>query len=164
MNNGFKVSSENTLRYIYFHDCPCLKISFLDNALIFDMACLEVLPEHPDNPNKQAHHSGPGKVLLQAPVLVKCEVCKIFGEKIAIDSLAESDFCDFRFLEFEERKEEKGFSAKIFLTFDRPRKYDVAWMEIQYEKSYVMWNELQEVSWFEQDRGNNSFLHKERFS
>ncbi len=148
MNGEFKFISENTIEHISFHDCHCKKLYYLDDVLIFEMEWLEVLPEHPLNPYNQAHQSGEGMVIIQFPVLNKCEAYIHLEEKVNIDSLEDVVFCDVALLGIREIKEDDEFSAQISLT-SRCGGCHFAMLEIKYKKSYVMWNELKELSWFE---------------
>lgn len=152
MNKEFSVLSENTIQYITFHDCLCSKLNYTENTLVFEMEWMEVLSEHPDNPYSQAHQSGVGKVLLQAPKLIKCELYRTPEEKVEIYSLDEIAFCDLWFYDFCELKDKDGYSAKIFFVFENVSEYDVGTIDVEYEKSYVMWNELKDLSWFEDDK------------
>ena len=152
MNKEFKVFSTDTIQYVSFHDCNCLRLYYTDEKLVFEMEWMEVLAEHPMNPYEQAHQSGEGKVVLQSPVLSRCELYRENEDKFEVYLLENIDFCDVELLQVEETESNGMFTLKIYLSFNNNDEYDFASIEIEYKKSYVMWNELRDLSWFEDDK------------
>lgn len=152
MNNDLKFFSEDTIQYISFHDCNCLRLFYTNEKLIFEMEWMEVLADHPMNPYEQAHQSGVGKVIIELPKLNKCELYKGNEEKTEVFLLEKIDFYDVELLQFEETENNKMFTSKIYLSFNNNDEYDFASIEIEYRKSYVMWNELRDKSWFEDEK------------
>jgi len=68
METAFKFFSENTLKYLSFHDCHCSRLYYSDETLIFEMDWMEVLADHPLNPFEKSHQSSAGKFLLLSPI------------------------------------------------------------------------------------------------
>jgi len=151
MDKDYNFLSENTIEHISFHDCHCSKMYYQDDMLVLEMEWLEVGSDHPMNPYNQAHSSGVGKVLIQSPTLIKCELYKEPEEKVNLDSLEKVNFCDIRLLGFGETKEFNGFSSQISFTpiGSCCKEFSFALIDVKYKKSFVMWDELKELSWFE---------------
>ena len=84
MDKDCNFLSENTIEHISFHDCHCSKMYYQDDMLVLEMEWLEVGSDHPMNPYNQAHSSGVGKVIIQSPTLIKCELYKEPEEKVIL--------------------------------------------------------------------------------
>lgn len=154
MEKEYNFISENTTDMIYLHDCDCNAMCYQNHCLIFEMEWMEVLAEHPLNPNSKAHQSGEGKIILFEPQLVECalyENKKLNGElpEQKIVNIEELNFKDMEFLEYTEEKMEDGYLAKMYLIFNNRTAYHSIAIELKFKKSIVMWDELTEESWFE---------------
>lgn len=148
--------SENTTDLISFHDCCCEHFFYEDGCLVFEMEWLEVLAKHPMNPNSQAYQSGESKVVFVEPQIVECvlhENAYVDGEMISreIMNLTEINFRDAEFLNYHEEKTMEGVRAKMFLLFNDDTLFNSIALEIQFKKSLVMWDELKDTSWFEDE-------------
>ena len=153
---NYSFLSENTTNLIAFHDCSCAHFFYENGCLVFEMEWLEVLAKHPLNPNPQAYQSGEGKVIFVEPQIVECvlhESVYVDGKAVSrrITKLDEIDFCDADFINYDEQETDGGFRAKMFLLFSDDTLFDSITLEIQYKKSLVMWDELKETSWFEDE-------------
>ena len=74
------------------------------------------------------------------------------GDKIiaiSVNDLNNVDFQDTILLQYDESKTNDGYKAKIYLLFNNNKEFDSAFIEISYNKSVAMWDELKDVSWFE---------------
>ena len=149
MNKKFNVISENNLEYIDFHDCECSRLYYENDTLVLEMDCMEVLSEHPMNPHDKAHQSGAGMVMLHLPTIEQLVLYKNNSEIISVNDLNNVDFQDTILLQYDESKTNGGYKAKIYLLFNSNKEFDSALIEISYNKSVAMWDELKDVSWFE---------------
>ena len=155
MERHYKYISENSLKYVFLHDCCCSRIHFADNKLIFEMDWMEILAQHPLNPYPQAHQSGPGIIELVHPRIIECTLAESSitqnnPQSIPLGMVAELNFCDAEFRYYTETKNDKCYQAEMYLAFDeRNSLYYGTFIHIAYEKSVVMWNELNDISWFE---------------
>jgi len=73
-------------------------------------------------------------------------------ETLNMCSLIELDFRDVEILKFEETEAGKAFRARLYISFCHSNRYQFASIELDYEKSQVMWNKLNGLSWFEEDK------------
>ena len=149
MNKKFNVISENNLEYIDFHDCECSKLYYENDTIVLEMDCMEVLSEHSMNPHDKAHQSGEGMVMLHLPTIEQLVLYKNNSEIISVNDLNNVDFQDTILLQYDESKTNDGYKAKIYLLFNSNKEFDGALIEISYNKSVAMWDELKDVSWFE---------------
>jgi hypothetical protein len=113
------------------------------------MDWMEILSEHPMNPHDKAHQSGEGMVMLQLPTIEQLVLYKNNSEIISVNDLNNVDFRDTILLQYDESKTNDGYKAKIYLLFNSNKEFDSALIEISYNKSVAMWDELKDVSWFE---------------
>lgn len=151
---NYSVISENTIDFLSLHDCQCSHFYYDKEKLVLEMEWMEVLATHPENPFEKAHQSGEGRIELFSPKIIEGQLhlamkegCPPITRNIAIDDM---DFRDVEVLVCEEEKVQNGFQSKWFFRFDWDHaQYDSIALRICYEKSKVMWNELNEVSWFE---------------
>uniref|UniRef100_UPI004057927E hypothetical protein n=1 Tax=Acetatifactor sp. TaxID=1872090 RepID=UPI004057927E len=147
--------SENTTNLLSLHDCDCSHFYYQNDSLIFEMEWMEVLANHPLNPNLKAHQSGNARIVLESPQIVECVLYEnriVDGEHVArrIAKLEEIDFKEVEFLEYNELQTDSGFKAKMFIIFnERDADFHSIALEVQFQKSIVMWDELKEESWFE---------------
>lgn len=147
---GYKFISENTIKYLSLHDCQCSRLYHTDTTLIFEMEWMEVLSKHPNNPFDKSYQSTEGTIILVNPVV---ELGTLFtdapqGDKL-MSSIEDIDISDFEVLDFIEKSNGNEYKLKLFGQFDVHSKYDFIQMSIKYSSSKVMFNELTEVSWFE---------------
>ncbi len=149
MNKKFNIISENNLEYIDFHDCECSRLYYENDTLIFEMEWMEVLAEHPMNPYNKAHQSDEGMVLLQLPKIEQLILYKNDSEIISVNDFENVDFRNIILLQYDESKTNDGYKTKIYLLFNNNKEFDSALIEISYNKSVTMWDELKDVSWFE---------------
>ena len=70
----------------------------------------------------------------------------------SMNRIEDVDISDFEVLDFIEESNGKEYKLKVFGQFDAHSKYDFIQMSIMYSSSKVMFNELTEVSWFEDKR------------
>ena len=119
------------------------------------MEWMEVLASHPQNPYSQAHQSGPGRIELVHPRIIECTLAESSitqnnPQSIPLSMVEELDFCDAEFRYYTETKNDTCYQAEMYLAFDeRNSLYYGTFIHIAYEKSVVMWNELNDISWFE---------------
>lgn len=154
MLQEYKYISQDTLQYLSLHDCCCRHFYYRHRQLTFEMEWLEVLSEHPLNPYSQAHQSGKSRVEFVNPTIIECvlnENKTRDGQQIfrLIEDIAEIDFCDTEFITFEVKQESNLYYAKFFLLFDADTHYHSISLEIAFESALIMWNELNDISWFE---------------
>lgn len=147
---GYKFISENTIEYLSLHDCQCSRLYYTDMTLIFEMEWMEVLSTHPNNSFDKSYQSTEGKIILVNPIV---ELGILFtgasqGDKL-MSSIEDIDISDFEVLDFIEQSYGNEYKLKLFGRFDAHSKYDFIQMSIKYSSSKVMFNELTEVSWFE---------------
>lgn len=132
----YKFISENTIEYLSLHDCQCLRLYYADTTLIFEMEWMEVLATHPNNPVVEL-----GILLTDAS-----------QRDESMSNIEDVDISDFEVLDFIEESNGNEYKLKLFGQFDAHSKYDFIQMSIKYSSSKVMFNELTEVSWFEDKR------------
>lgn len=155
MENNYKYIHENCLNELELHDCACSHLYFQNDRLIFEMEWMEVLASHPQNPYPQAHQSGPGRIELVHPRIIECTLAESSitqnnPQSIPLSMVEELDFCDAEFRYYTETKNDKSYQAEMYLAFDeRNSLYYGILIHIAYEKSVIMWNELNDISWFE---------------
>lgn len=149
----YRYTSEDTLRYLSLHDCDCSHLYYAEDCLVFVMEWLEVLSSHPLNPFPQAHQSGGGRIELVRPRIVSCSIARREGSRVQnVSDVGELDYSGLEFLDCEEtdrRTKEGVYHAKMYLIFDRDSNYSDISLEVEYEKSRVMWDAFHGVSWFE---------------
>lgn len=149
----YKFISENTIEYLSLHDCQCSRLYHVDATLIFEMEWMEVLATHPNNPFDKSYQSTEGKIILLNPVV---ELGIFFTDASQRDesmsNIEDVDISDFEVLDFIEEANGNEYKLKLFGQFDAHPKYDFIQMSIKYSSSKVMFNELTEVSWFEDKR------------
>lgn len=153
----YQFISENTIKHLSLHDCQCSRLYYRDSTLIFEMEWMEVLSTHPDNPFDKAYQSTEGKVILIHPAI---ELGTLIthapqGDKVVL-AIEDIDICDFEVLDFIEKIDSKECNLTLFGEFHGHSQYDYIQMNIKYSSSKVMFNELTEVSWFEDKRFYNS--------
>ena len=153
MGKDYRYISENTLQYVYLHDCGCRHMHCIDHRLIFEMEWMEILREHPLNPFPHAHQSEEGRIELFDPKIVECTLAVYgSGEICGVDDVRDLDYCGLEFLKYEETYgvEKPGvYRADMYMIFDKASHFRDISMSIEYRKSLVMWDDLKEVSWFE---------------
>lgn len=155
-NKEYTFISENTTKWLSLHDCCCSRFHYENNNLIFEMEWIEVLANHPLNPNEKAYQSGVAQMVFVAPQIIECELAenKYIGNELVsrkIVRVEDLDFCDTEFLIYDEKENDNKCIAKMFLIFDDDTYYNSLVMEIEFEKSIVKWNELISTSWFERE-------------
>lgn len=142
--DNFKYISENTAGELSFHDCCASQISFDNGRLVLEMEWLEVLASHPLNPYPKAHQSGEARVVFEGARIISCSASKgelsVSGEKLTLGGA--------EILKYDEEKTKEGFAAKLDMIAD-DKALEFILIEFTFEKSYVMWNELGDTSWFE---------------
>lgn len=141
---NFRYVSENTTDELSFHDCCASQISFDNGRLVLEMDWLEVLASHPLNPHPQAHQSGEARVVFEGARIVNCSASN--GELKVSDGKFMLGGAEI--LVYDEVKTSKGFAAKLDMIAD-DKDLEFVLIEFTFEKSYVMWNELGDTSWFE---------------
>ncbi|MDE6516387.1 MAG: hypothetical protein K2L18_00850 [Acetatifactor sp.] len=157
MEQHYKYISENSLKELYLHDCDCSHLYFQDDRLIFEMEWMEVLASHPLNPYPQAHQSGPGRIELIHPEIIECSLTENGTahddwKDLQLSKVEELDFSDAEFRDCTETKNDKIYQAEMYLAFyERNAPYYAISIHIAYEKSIVMWDALNDVSWFEDE-------------
>jgi len=149
----YKFISENTIEYLSLHDCQCSWLYYADSTLIFEMEWMEVLATHPNNPFDKSYQSTEGKIILLNPIV---EIGILHTDDSQRDEsmnrIEDVDISDFEVLDFIEESNGNEYKLKVFGQFDAHSKYDFIQMSIMYSSSKVMFNELTEVSWFEDKR------------
>ena len=88
-------------------------------------------------------------VMLHLPTIEQLVLYKNNSEIISVNDLNNVDFQDTILLQYDESKTNDGYKAKIYLLFNSNKEFDSALIEISYNKSVAMWDELKDVSWFE---------------
>lgn len=146
---SFSVISKDTEKHLILHDCDCNHLYFKDGSLTMEMEWMEVLASHPNNPFSQAHQSGEGKIVFYNPKLCVGNLTLRDDKSIAINSLVEIDYRDFETLDFEIEQSNIGRHLKLFGVLMSSKKISFVNLEIDYENADVMWNKLNDVSWFE---------------
>lgn len=146
---NFKVRSLNTTKYITLHDCDCKRLYFKDSELVMEMEWMEISAEHPENPYDKAHQSGNGKIEFSDPVIIDFKIfptsgdtqvpcnCEPSLEEIEILSFFENDTItnQYKYVRIDALSSDNDFISIEFL----------------YKNSYIMWNELNGESWFEDE-------------
>lgn len=147
---AYAVVSKNTVDRLSLHDCECSALYSTSGKLTLEMDWMDVLPEHPNNPWPEARQSGPGRIELLEPVLVRGELYPSFADKHP-EALKEISAVRFRrliLLSFAERAAECGYDSEIFAVFTGDAAYDSLRLEVRYRASSVMWDSLGKTSWF----------------
>ncbi|MDE7222502.1 MAG: hypothetical protein K2O34_01820 [Acetatifactor sp.] len=152
MEQHYKYISENSLSYVYLHDCCCRLIHFEDSRLIFEMEWMEILAQHPLNPYPQAHQSGPGRIEFISPRIIDSALAETGVDTVRqLYAAEEFDFRDTEFLRYSEEKNGNLYQAVMYLIFYDNTAYNNLAIELTFEKSLIMWDELNDVSWFEDE-------------
>lgn len=162
MAQDYRYISENTLQYVYLHDCDCSHLCYLEGRLIFVMEWMEILREHPLNPFGQAHQTGAGRIELIHPKIVECTLAmRGDGEIQRVCDVRELDYSALECLKCEETCLKDGdscttekadvYCADCYMLFDRDSCYYDLSLRVEYVKSLVMWDAFHDVSWFERE-------------
>ena len=142
--------NKNTIEYLSLHDCQCSRLYYADTTLIFEMEWMEVLATHPNNPFDKSYQSTKGKIILLNPVVeIGRLLTDVSQRDESMSNIEDVDISDFEVLDFIEESNSNEYKLKLFGQFDAYSKYDFIQMSIKYSSSKVMFNELTEVSWFE---------------
>lgn len=143
----WKTNSKNTTEYIYLHDCLCNN-AFLENKkLTLEMDYMEILDSHPENPHNQAHQTGKGRIEFNGIIILKADIYRN-NKKTKIKDI--NNF-EIEILDYDEIViNEKYKYAKIFGEVGEQND----WIDIKilFENSMLRWNELKDVSWFEDEK------------
>ncbi len=139
----YKVKSVDTTKYISLHDCCAKKIFLKGSALTLEMEWMEIDAEHPENPNGKAHSSDEGVIVFEEVIILD-----INGEKCVNNLFDEYD--DMEIMGFGETAVNSLYRYGVLDFFDESNNY--VCITFLFKKSTVMWNELTDVSWFEERR------------
>lgn len=151
----YKFISENTTGLLSLHDCDCSHFYYQNDSLVFEMEWMEILANHPQNPNSKAYQSGGGMIILESAQLIECILNqKNAGGEVSVErritDIEEINFRDTEILAYNEMRTAGGFEAKMYMDFyEKDSSFNSIVLEVQFQKSIVMWNELDDVSWFE---------------
>lgn len=145
----YQFKSINTADHLSLHDCVCKRLCGKDSTLVFDMEWMEVLESHPDNPYDEAHQSGEGKIILKHPSKIEGKIESANKENVLVFSNAgEIDIQNFEVLTFDVDELPSGFKLRLYGLFSHNPNYDYIEIDLEFETSEVMFNELGEKSWF----------------
>lgn len=178
MEKEYRYKSENTLQYVYLHDCDCSHLyykaqgnlllseemstakalsglkeqncadSMDSGCLVFEMEWMEILRGHPLNPFRQAYQTGEGRIELLDPRIVECTLAS--GGDGAIRQVEDCRELDLYGLEFLDYEETQGCCAEMYMVLDRGAQYRGIYLKVAYAKSIVMWDDFNGVSWVEE--------------
>lgn len=144
----YKVQSQNTTKFIDLHDCDCSCFRYDGADITLGMEWMEILAEHPDNPFEKAHQSGEGMIKFEAPIILGGKISKQDGTTEIINA----DVFAFYDTELTYYFENDTISTKYkYAQIDAfgSGGRDFITIEFLFKKSVIMWNELNEESWFE---------------
>lgn len=137
----YKTKSKNTTQFINLHDCQCQHLIYENSKLTLEMEWIEVLAEHPENPYNMAHSSDNGLIELNDVIIInyKTDNKKILTNKpFQIDDIEIYSFSEYSIINSEYKYIEiSGFADNFIM------------LEILFRESYVKWNNLDDVSWFD---------------
>lgn len=147
----YKISSENTTKYIDLHDCICSHLHYKNKKLIFEMEWMEILSSHPLNTYNEAHQSSEGIIELKSPIILNIETYKYNGDKIESPELKNFNFYNLEINDYDEFFISKEYS---YITFygsngNKDEEYDYITFDCLFKGSTVKWDELKNISWFE---------------
>lgn len=148
----YKFVSKNTVDQLSLHDCECSRLYYSAHSLVFEMEWMEVLASHPDNPHSKAHQSGEGMIVLYDPIIISAQLTG-GSEPDKTLSLESIDVSSIELLDFDEQLTDGGYMLNLFGQLGSGAGYDFIVMRLTYRSSEVMFDELEQPSWFE----NNSF-------
>lgn len=149
---SYKYVSKNTIRYLNMHDCDCERIfySLENHNFILNMEWMEVLKNHPNNPYNKSYQSGPGIIELINPSLIECSLIPMNNdEALSYKLLKDVDIKDIEILQFNEEKVDGQYRLNIFGEYNEKSDFLGIKIIINYTESIVMFNKLENVSWFE---------------
>ena len=111
------------------------------------MDYMEILNNHPENPHNQAHQTGKGRIEFNGIIILKADIYRN-NKKTKIKDI--NNF-EIEILHYDEIViNEKYNYAKIFGEVGEQND----WIDIKilFENSMLRWNELKDVSWFEDEK------------
>ncbi len=153
----YKTESKNTTQFINLHDCQCKRLSYNNSKIVLEMEWIEILGEHPENPYDMAHSSDEGLIELNDVIIidyiidygnnhtVTTEINKSFKiDDIEIYSYSENSNInsEYRYAEI------SAFTPDNFIM-----------LEILFKESCVKWNNLDNISWFENEKNQKAEKH-----
>lgn len=149
----YKTESKNTTQFINLHDCQCQHLIYENSKLTLEMEWIEVLAKHPENPYNMAHSSDNGLIELNDVIIInyKTDNKKISTNKpFQIDDIEIYSFSEYSLINSEYKYAEiSGFIATSQFMI----------LEILFKKSCVKWNDLDDISWFENERNQKEEKH-----
>lgn len=146
----YKTESRNTTQFIYLHDCQCKRLSYSGSQILLEMEWIEVLGEHPANPYNMAHSSDEGLIELNDVIIIDYR-----NEKsIKIEGPFElNDIEIYSYSEYSINSEYKYAEISAYT----PDNFII--LEILFKESFVKWNNLEGVSWFESEANQKAEKH-----
>lgn len=141
----YKVKSINTVKYISLHDCCAKKIVSKDSTLTLEMEWMEIDAEHPENPNGKAYSSDEGIIVFEDVIVLDVT---INDEKSS--SVVFQEYSNAIIMGFGEINVNSVYRYGVLDLLDNSDGY--VCITFLYKKSVIMWNELTDVSWFEDRR------------
>lgn len=142
---NYRVKSINTTKYISLHDCCCKRMFLEDSALTLEMEWMEIDAEHPENPNSKAYSSDEGIIVFEDVIVLDVT---INDEKSLYASFHE--YNNTIIMGFGEIKVNSAYRYGVLDFLDNSDGY--VCITFLFKKSAIMWNELTNVSWFEERR------------
>lgn len=140
---NYKVKSINTTKYISLHDCCAQKLFLKESTLTLKMDAMEIDAKHPENPNRRAYSSGNGVIEFSEVIILD------INDKICIHNLI-AEYNDMEIMGFRETTVNSLYRYGVLDFFDKSNNY--VYITFLFKKSTVMWNELTNISWFEDKR------------
>lgn len=154
----YKTESRNTTQFINLHDCECQHMSYENSKLVLEMEWIEVLAEHPENPYDMAHSSDNGIIELNDAIIINYKIdhkknstsdIKI-NKPFQIDDIEIYSYSEINILDSEYKYAEiAGFTSDIPFMM----------IEVLFKESCIKWNNLDDVSWFENKKNQKAQKH-----
>lgn len=143
----YKIESKNTTQFIDLHDCQCSQMNYENSNLVLEMEWIEILGEHPENPYDKAHQSGEGRIEFNSTVIINCE----FDEKNITEKIENNKYFRIDNIEimsfYEGSRLSEGYKYAKLSAFTYDNKFII--LEFIFKDSEIMWNNLNDESWFE---------------
>ncbi|GAE88853.1 hypothetical protein [Acetivibrio straminisolvens] len=155
----YKFISENTLEYIYLHDCIIDNVTISDSSLIFEFDHIDVFPEHPLNNYPNAKCTGNAALIFEGfevieSILFDTNNIKKMHIIVEQDSVKRPvDIIDLamEFLVLQSKwksQNEQYFLYEFHGTTSDKYRNDFGMFTLKFSNAKVCWNELLNDSWF----------------
>lgn len=152
----YKTESRNTTQFINLHDCQCQHLSYKNSKIVLEMEWIEVLGEHPENPYDMAHSSDEGLIELNDVIIIDYKIDKRKNSTTTIEINKPFKIDDIEICSYSENNNINSEYKYAEISAYTP---DFIMLGILFKESYVKWNNLDDISWFESKKNQKAEKH-----